>query len=428
MDLVAEGATDPKARTVDRVPLWVLAGVAMVAWTASVSYADLGSRFSLDLRVYRAAANSLFAGHDPYHLHFTSYHLPFTYPPAALFALSPLSLGSIHLVEALWWWISTLALVAIVYLGVRTALDIPKARSLWIALAFAPIVGLAFEPLRSNTTYGQINLLLLLLVVVDITSTPHRVQGALIGLAGAIKLTPLTYLLYFAVKGERRSVLRGVLTFVAIEAVTFAVIPSESCAYWFHQVFDPGRTGTVGSWRNQSWYGLVHRWPFNPQLASGSWSILCLFTLGAGALLVRRLLLRDRTIDAIVALGMCAELVSPISWSHHWVWIVLVPVLLVRGFDGQPLVAASMFFLCLVGSIGPYAWHPQGWPARDLIDTLVLAGALAFFAWLASELRLKPIRPGMECRLSSGISGNAQTNRLVGAQGARSARYLEVAD
>ncbi len=378
MDLVDESAGAPIVRAPHRVPLWVLVGVASVAWTVAVTYADLGSRFSLDLRVYRAAAQSVLAGHDPYQPHFTSYHLPFTYPPTALFALSPLSLGSIHLVEALWWSVNALALVVILYLGIRTALEIPKARSLWIALAFAPIVGLAFEPLRSNTTYGQINVVLLLLVVVDITRVPQRVSGVLIGLAGAIKLTPLTYLLYFAVKGTWRSILRGVLSFVGIEAVTFAVIPSASRAYWFHRAFDPGRTGTIGSWRNQSWYGLVHRWPFTPHSAIISWSVLSLLTLGAGVFLVRRLVLRDRKIDAIVALGMCAELISPISWSHHWVWIVLVPVLLLRGFSGQPLVAASMVLLCLVGSIGPYAWHLHGWLNRGLIDTLVLAGPLHF--------------------------------------------------
>ncbi len=393
MDLVAKGAGTPIVRALHRVPVWALAGVALVAWTAAVAYADLGSRFSLDLRVYRAAAKSLLAGHDPYQLQFTSYHLPFTYPPAALFALSPLSFGSVHLVEALWWCVNALALVAILYLGVRTALEMPKARSLWIALAFGPIIGLAFEPLRSNTTYGQINIVLLLLVVIDITGSPRRVSGVLIGLAGAIKLTPLAYLLYFAVKGAWRSVLRGAVTFVGVEAVTFAVLPRESRTYWFHQVFEPGRTGTIASWRNQSWYGLVHRWPFSPHLAVVSWSILSLITLGAGVLLARRLVLRERMIDAIVALGMCAELISPISWSHHWAWIVLVPVLLVRGFDGQPLVAPSMVLLCLVASIGPYAWHLHGWPGRGLIDTLVLAGALAFFTWVVSELRFRPARP-----------------------------------
>jgi alpha-1,2-mannosyltransferase len=390
MGLVAEREIAPFASSLARVPTWLLAGAAALAWTASITYAHLGSRFSLDLRVYRAAAKSLFGGHDPYHLRFTEFHLPFTYPPAALLALSPFSLGSVHLIETLWWLINALAVTVVLYLGVRTALDLPRQRSFWFALVFAPLLSLAFEPLRANAAYGQINLVLLLFVVVDITRINGRIRGVLVGLASAIKLTPLVYLLFFAVKGEWRSFLRGALTFAGIEAVALVLLPSESRTYWLHQFFDPGRTGGVGSRRNQSWYGLVHRWPFTDGWAVLSWSVLALVTLGGAIVLVRRLVLRDRTIDAVVALGMCAELISPISWSHHWVWIVLVPVLLVRGFKGQPLVTVSMILLCLVGAIGPYAWDVHGWAERGLDDTLVLAGALAFFTWVVSEVRIRP--------------------------------------
>jgi alpha-1,2-mannosyltransferase len=368
-----------------------MAGSAVLAWTASISYADLGSRFSLDLRVYRAAAKSLVAGHNPYQLFFTGYHLAFTYPPAALLALTPFSLGSVQLVEGLWWFLNSLVLAVILYLGIRSTLGLTRSRSFWTALVFAPTLSLAFEPLRTNTSYGQINMVLLLLVVVDISKVPHRFQGGLVALAGALKLTPLVYLLYFAVKGQWRTVFRGLLTFVCVGAVAFAALPSESRTYWFHQVFDPSRTGAVGSRRNQSWYGLVHRWPFTEHWATLSWSVLSLVTLGAAVMLVDRLVRRNLLVDAVVALGLCSELISPISWSHHWVWIVLVPVLLVRGFKGQPLVAATMLLLCLVAAVGPYAWDLHGWSGRGVDDTLVVAGALAFFTWAISEVWARPM-------------------------------------
>ena len=393
MGLMVEREVAPFARPLVRVPLRLVAGVAVVAWAASVNYANLGSRFSLDLRVYRAAAASLLHGRNPYHLYFTNYHLPFTYPPAALLAFSPFSLSSVHLVESLWWVINALAVVVILYLGIRTALHFPRPRAFWIALASAPILNLVFEPLRANVTYGQINVVLLLLVVIDTTRTKPRVRGSLVGLAGAIKLTPLIYLLYFLVKGEWRSFVRGVVMFVGIGVVAFALLSRQSRTYWFHQAFDPGRTGAVGSRRNQSWNGLVHRWPFPAHWALLSWSVLSLVTLAAAILLVYRLVLRDRIIDAVVALGMCAELISPISWSHHWVWVVLIPVLLVRGFEGQPLVVAAMILLCLVAAIGPYAWDIHGWPGRGLDDTLVLAGAIAMFTWAISEVQFRRARP-----------------------------------
>jgi alpha-1,2-mannosyltransferase len=406
MGLVIEREIAPLMRSLVRVPLWLLAGGAVIAWTAWISYANLGGRFSLDLRVYRAAAKSLIGGHDPYHLRFTHFHLPFTYPPAALLTFSPFSLGSVHLIEALWWVINALAVSVILYLGIRVALELPRQRSFWLAVAFAPLLSRAFEPLRANTSYGQINLVLLLLVVVDIARIKWRGRGVLVGLAGAIKLTPMVYLLYFAVKGEWRPFLRGTLAFAGIGAVTFIFLPSESRTFWFHQLFDPGRAGGVGSRRNQSWYGLVHRWPFTDHWAALSWSVLALVTLGGAIVLVRRLVRRGRIIDAVVALGMCAELISPISWSHHWVWIVLVPVLLVRGFKGQPLVTVSMTLLCLVGAIGPYAWNLHGWPARGLDDTLVLAGAFAFFTWVISEVRTRPA--------SSDVSPKGETVAVFG--------------
>jgi alpha-1,2-mannosyltransferase len=394
MGPVTNGSATRATRWLARIPLWLLAGRAAIAWAGSIVYAHLASRFSLDLRVYRAASESLIRGHNPYQFHFTHYHLPFTYPPAALLAFRLFSLGSVHFIEALWWLINAFTVVAILYLGIRTALELPRRQTFWLALAFAPVLSLAFEPLRTNTTYGQINAVLLLLIVVDITTTRWRIGGVLVGVAGAIKLTPLVYLLYFAVKSERRSFTRGALAFAGIGAVAFTVLPSESRMFWFHQFFDPGRTGTVGSRRNQSWYGLVHRWPFANGSAVFIWAILALVTVVGAVVLVRRLVLRGNIIDAVVALGLCTELISPISWSHHWVWIVLVPVLLVRGFRRQPFVMASMILLCLVGAIGPYTWALHGWPGRGLDDTLALAGALAFFTWVISEVRLRP--PGSD--------------------------------
>lgn len=392
MDLVVEGEVASFTRRLVRVPRYLWAGTAAITWAVALGYAHLGSRFSLDLRVYRAASKSLFGGHNPYQLCFTHYHLPFTYPPGALLALSPFSLGPVRLIEALWWTVNALAVVVILYISVRTALELARELAFWLALVLAPVLSQVFEPLRSNTTYGQINVVLLLFVVVDIALSKRRGRGVLVGLAGAIKLTPLVYVLYFAVDGKWRSFLRGALTFSGIGTVAFLLLPSESRMYWFHQTFDPSRAGGVGSRRNQSWYGLVHRWPFADSWALCLWSVLTLVTVGGALVLVRQLVLRGRIVDAVVALGMCTELISPISWSHHWVWILLVPVLLVRGFRDQPLVTASMVLLCFVGAIGPYEWDLHGWLGRGLDDTLVLAAALAFFTWIISEVRFRPTK------------------------------------
>jgi alpha-1,2-mannosyltransferase len=374
-------------RKVEGIPTWALAAWSSALWAAAIAYAHLGSRFSLDLRVYREATSSLIHGHDPYLLSFTSSHLPFTYPPFALLVLAPFSAGSVHLVEAVWWCVNAAAMTAVVSLAVARVFALPRWRAAAIALVATPVLNLAFEPLRSNTNYGQINGVLFLLVLIDLVGVRGRGRGALVGLASAVKLTPLVYLVYFAVSRQWHALVRGLVTFAGIGLAVFVVLPGESRLFWFHQVVQPGRTGDVGSVRNQSLYGLLHRWPFPGDGAQLLWFALALLTVAAGIGLTRRLMARDRVIDAVVALGLTGELVSPVSWTHHWVWIALLPLLLVRGFTGQPAVTVTMVLLCVVGVLGPYMWVDSGWIHRGLSDSLVLSGVLLLVTWLISETR-----------------------------------------
>lgn len=371
-----------------RVPTWALAWASAIPWAGYLIYARLGSRFSLDLRVYRAAATSLLAGHNPYHGIFTGHHLPFTYPPVALLVLAPLSFGSVHLVEALWWLINGAAMVAILAIAISANFTLSRTRTLAIAVFFTPILSLVFEPVRTNTNYGQINALLFLMVLIDLVCVRGRGRGLLVGLAAAIKLTPLIYLIYFAVRRDWRSFGRGLCTFAGLGVAVWIALPRESDAFWLHQVLDPSRTGHVGNVRNQSLDGLLHRWPFGPRGSDFIWGILSLLIVAAGTVLGRRLVERGRMTDAVVALGLTGALVSPISWTHHWIWIVLIPVLLVRGFKGQPEVVVTMVLLCLVGAVGSSTSLRVVWVEKALSDSLVLAGGLLLLTWLVSEVRL----------------------------------------
>lgn len=351
----------------------------------------------MDLRVYRAATTSLIDGHNPYLLSFTGNHLPFTYPPFALLAFAPFSFGSVHLLEALWWCLNSAAMTVVVAVAVAKVFALPRWRAVAIALVVTPVLELAFEPLRSNTNFGQINGVLFLLVLVDLIGIRGRGRGLLVGLAAAVKLTPLIYLLFFVAGRDVRALAKGLLAFGGIGLTVFLLLPKESRLFWFHQVFHPGRTGNVSFVRNQSLYGLLHRWPFPRHGAQPVWFALAVLTVGAGVALTRRLMARGRAVDAVVALGLTGELISPISWTHHWVWIVLLPVLLVRGFKGQPGVTVTMLLLCVVGALGPYMWVDSGWVHRGLSNSLVLAGGLLLVTWLVSETRrqVSPVDGGV---------------------------------
>jgi len=373
------GMTQPAlSRPIGSVPRsnWVL-GAAIVVWAFIGFYlAHWGAGWALDLRVYRAAGHSLYDHGAPYSSLFTASRLPFTYPPFALLVLSPLSLGPLAVIKGLWWLCNGLALIGLLYLVIVTALGVSRWPALLLAAAGAAVGTLALEPLRSNLDYGQINLLLMALVVVDVARVKGRARGLLIGVAAAIKLTPLVYLAYFVVNRDRRSAVRGAGCFVAATALAWLIVPSDSTRYWFHEAFSPARTGPVGLVSNQSWNGVVHRAPFHAD-AFGVvlWVVVSAVTLAVGVLAARWLVGLGRSIDALLALALTELLISPISWSHHWSWVVIVPVVLVERWGKDRALTSALGAVLVIAIAEPYWWSVHGWLGDLLGNSLTLAGA-----------------------------------------------------
>jgi len=383
------------------IPTAAIGIVAVLVWAVSALYVlRFGSSWHLDLRVYRAAGHELFAGGNPFVGVFTANNLPFTYPPFALLALSPLAFGPLGLIEATWWLLSSAALVALLFLlleaerghhlcgGTEADERRLRLRSFAVAAALGAVATLALEPVRSNMNYGQINLVLMLLIVVDLTRPNSKWRGVMVGLAAAIKLTPLIYLGFFVFRRNQTSFVRGLITFVVATALTWWVLPTESARYWFHEAIDAKRTGNVGGVSNQSWEGLLNRAPFHGgEIATVLWVVLCVATLACGVLLVRRLSVAPHPAETILALALVELLVSPISWTHHWSWLVLAPLAVVTLWSRHRLVA--WLFVALVGLAvaAPYWWGLHG-PVSDLANnSLVIAGALTLVAWTIAELR-----------------------------------------
>jgi len=398
---IENGIWPSRLRRTSAIPTGAIAVAAVVVWTASALYMlHFGSTWHLDLRVYRAADHKLFAGGNPFEGLFTANRLPFTYPPFALVVLSPLAFGPLGLIEALWWSLSSLALVMVLYLLLEAergrAPDVGgriderrlRQRSFALAASLGAVTTLALEPVRSNMDYGQVNLIVMLLVVVDLTRLNSRWRGVLVGVAAAIKLTPLVYLGYFLVRRDRASLLRGIVTFVIATVATWLALPSESALFWFHEVADAKRTGDVGGVSNQSWQGLLNRAPFHGGgLATALWVVLCVATLACGVVLVRRRSVEEHPAETILVLALVELLVSPISWTHHWSWLVLAPIAAVSLWSRHRVVAWVLVALVVLAVAEPYWWIGHG-PLADLAsNSLVIGGAVALVAWTIAELR-----------------------------------------
>jgi alpha-1,2-mannosyltransferase len=377
------------AERIRQMPTKLIAVGALVAWVLSGAYMlHYGPSWHLDLRVYREAGHALVHGGSPFTANFTVHHLPFTYTPFALLVLLPLAFGSLGLVETLWWLLSVVCFVGAVYLVLTASFTLPARRALAVAALLCGVATLALEPVRSNMDYAQINLVLMVMIVADLTRVRAPWRGVLIGLASAIKLTPLVFFFAFVVTKDWRSVARGIGVFVGVTAISWAVLPHDSALYWFHQVTDAGRTGQLGDVSNQSWNGLLHRPPFNGgHLGTALWLGLALATLAGGVLLTRWRLEAARTAEAVVVLALTELLVSPVSWTHHWSWLTLAPIAAATLWAVHRVVAVMLLGLVGLAVIAPYWWLQHGPLSYLAGNALVLAGAAVLVMWLAAESR-----------------------------------------
>jgi len=318
--------------------------------------------YRVDLDVYRLGSGALLQGQALYGT------LPptgdgqlllFTYPPFAAILLTPLAV--------LPYWAACLA-VTLLTLGVLAVVLVTVLRALgarcdWRRVAALLLAAEVLEPVLRTLYAGQIDLFLLALVVLDVlAATPRWPRGLLIGLAAAIKLTPAVFLLYFLLRRDTRAAVTAVVTFLAATALGFLLAGADSVRYWTGALWDTGRVGEPTYAGNQSLLGLLAKAGVPPEARTAWWLPLVAVVLVLTALGVRRALAAG---ERTVALGLNALgglLVSPISWTHHWVWAVVVLLgwaELARRTRRRGLAvlagAGAVFF-----AAGPQWWWPRG--------------------------------------------------------------------
>ncbi|MCV7357531.1 mannosyltransferase [Mycolicibacterium fluoranthenivorans] len=306
--------------------LFALSIAARLAWTYLVPN---GANF-VDLHVYVGGAGALdhpgtlysyvYADQTP------DFPLPFTYPPFAAVVFYPLHLLPFGLVAFFWQVGIVAALYGVVSLSLRL-LGRANARTamLWTA------AGIWTEPLRSTFDYGQINVLLVLAVLYAVYSSRWWVSGLLVGLAAGVKLTPAVSGLYFL--GVRRfgAAAFSAVVFAATVAVSIVVVGGQGRYYFTDLLGDAGRIGPIGTSFNQSVRGAISRILGHD---AGYGPVVVAILLVAAVLAV----LAWRAVDGgtdrlagIVIVQLFGLLLSPISWTHHWVWLIPLMIWLLHG-------------------------------------------------------------------------------------------------
>jgi alpha-1,2-mannosyltransferase len=144
----------------------------------------------------------------------------------------------------------------------------------------------------------------------------------LLGLAIALKLTPAVFLLYFALRRDGRAVVTSLVSFLVATAAGFALAWHDSVQYWTSTVRNTDRIGGATLNTNQNIAGALARLGIDPELRFLIWTAACLVVLAVTIWAVRRVLAAGEPMLALVCVALFGLVVSPVSWSHHWVWVL----------------------------------------------------------------------------------------------------------
>ncbi len=184
-------------------------------------------------------------------------------------------------------------------------------------------------PWRLTTHFGQINAIILVLILADFMRPATRIpRGVLLGIAAGIKLTPLAFGLLLLMRKDWKGIATLGASFAATVGIGFLVIREESLTFWFHAVRDTSRVGWFSYFDNVSIMGTLTHAGLQHHLTATALSVVqvaltLLIVLVTAVLLVP--LIRARALMAQLALTAFMMLqISPISWSHHNTWYPLM--------------------------------------------------------------------------------------------------------
>ncbi len=338
---------------------------------------------ALDFKIYAWGGQAVF--HDARLYLAQAYGHWFTYPPFAAVSFAPFARLPLVLARVLW----DLASVGAFAISCVITLDLADRRMPRPTIVGVVAAGMLLEPVYHTLFLGQVNLILLALILADCwRASRGRAAGIGVGIAAAIKLTPAIFAVFFLVTRRTAAALTALATFAVCGLIAYLVAPAASRMYWQHLFYDTSRVGAPYI-SNQSPYATSIRIAGGAAQVGG-WYVVIPVVIAIVGLATAAILARNGDWLAGAAVtGVAGLEISPISWTHHWVWIMpALIVLLVRGGRRERVAAACGYALFVVAPMwftphsgGPreYGFH---WLGTLLANCFTIAG-LAFLGYMA---------------------------------------------
>ena len=370
-------------RELDRRTIVRIGIVAFACYVAWLAIEALGRPYNFfDLRIYHGAVVWWAGGGDLYTFIAPDTTLGFTYPPFSALVMLPMAGLSVTTAGWINVVVSLIALTAVLAALVGPIAD-RFGWSRWFTVALTVPLFTAIEPVRETLGYGQVNLLLFALIMADVValrwfarpdrhvggSWPRRLwfsgawAGVGIGLATAIKLTPALFILYLVVTRQWRAAMTALATAFGVTAMAFLVAGRESGAYFAGVLWETERVGAADMTPNQSLAGVLARLYDSIETPGLMWLAFSLVVLAVGLSRAANAHAEGDELTAFTLVGLTANVISPISWTHHLVFvipavIVLADAALRRRAASRGMVPRARGTLLATARGGPLGGQP----------------------------------------------------------------------
>ncbi|WP_422738605.1 glycosyltransferase 87 family protein [Micromonospora sp. WMMD729] len=365
---------DPGGRTVRRL----VTIVALLAVLPALYLPGLVHNF-FDLKIYMSAMDWWTAGHPLYDYvqpDRVQGELYFTYPPFSALLLWPFGLLRLGATVAIFTVLTVAAVVLTtrwLVLPVIARHALPRTFTLTVAV----LLVLAVESTRETITFGQINMLLVVLILADLlfaVPQARRWAGVGVGLATALKLFPGIFIVYLLATRRWRAAVVASATAAAATLLAAAVAPGDSWRFWTQELWDNDRVGRTDYTGNQSLFGLLSRFTAPEKPDRLLWLLVVAVVAGYGLWRAVRAARAGDALTGLTLTGLVGALVSPITWTHHIYWFVPAVVLL-----ADAALSAN----------SPAEFRRRRWLAGLAIGTaaLIIYGVVSFHDWGVAPVR-----------------------------------------
>jgi len=302
--------------------LWPLL-IAFILEAAKTTYHSDPASWMYDMKAYMAGARAVVSGDDPYTAT-SEYGEKFIYPPFALLLFLPFSQFNWNIIALIFDTINVVALQAIIYLSLKQI----GLKRLAIPTVAIMLPSLLLLPIDQTINLGQVNLILLSLVIMDLSlPDKSRFKGVLIGISAGIKLVPGLFLAYYLMRRYFRAAITLCATALGTVLLAFIIFPKASYDYWTHYIFDTTRVARVAAaLDNESLRGMLARILHSETAAIIPWIVFGIVMLCIAFVVTWYAIKHGEDYMGITAIALTGLLIAPVSWHHTWVWIVPITI------------------------------------------------------------------------------------------------------